>query len=210
MFDTTGPRWPIMHLAPDAGSEGTAGAPTPSTPTTPPAGEQPGEGAAPGQAGTLQWDTWLGEQPEPIQTLIDSHTKGLRSALQSERTQRAELAKQLREATKTAAQGSELQKSLEALSGKLEMAELRARFFEEASKPEVNCTNPRMALLAAQELDAIDNKGRINWDAIKQAFPEIFRPVRPPQGNAGAGTTAPPPANMGGAMNAAIRRAAGR
>lgn len=215
MLHRWGPRWPMAYEAPDAGSDGATDTGGQSNATPGQAGDQQGPGgAAQGQdSGSLQWDTWLGDQPETVQALVDSHTKGLKTALQSERQQRADLAKQLREATKGLEKGSDLEKNMTALTAKLEQAELRARFFEDASKPDVNCTNPRMAMLAAQELGAIDGHGRINWDAIKTVFPEIFRQARPPQGNAGAGTAVPPPGGStdpSKAMNSLIRRAAGR
>lgn len=211
MLHKWGPGWPMF--SPDAGSAGSDGGQAEANAA--PTGEQPEQGnAAQGQeTGSLQWDTWLGDQPREVQTLIDTHTKGLRTALQSERQQRSDLAKQLREATKGLEKGSEIQKSMEAVTAKLEQAELRARFFEDAAKPDVNCTNPRMAMLAAQELSAIDGHGKIDWSAIKTAFPEIFRQAsKVPQGNAGAGTGSPPPTGMdpGKAMNALIRKAAGR
>lgn len=219
MFTKHGPGWPRM--APDAGS---AGAMTEA--------EIAGEGQTAEQGGTNQeqaeaspeWDTWIAGQPDQVRALIDSHVRGLKTALDKERQarsslshertdlakQRSDLANQLRQATKSVQEGSEARKTLEQMSAKLEQAELRARFYEEGVKPEIGCTNPRMAMLAAQELDAIDSKGRIGWETIKGAFPEIFRQPRQPQGNAGAGTGAPPPANVGNAMNQMIRRAAGR
>lgn len=208
MFEITGPRWADKYAA-DAGSGGAEATAT-SADAGQAAEQQGNAGEAQAQAGSLQWEDWLGEQPEPVQALIDGHTKGLKSALESERRQRSDLAKQLREAAKASEQGSETRKALEEMTAKLDLAEMRARFYEEGIKPEIGCTNPRLAMLAAQELEAIDSKGRILWETIKTAFPEMFRQARQPQGNAGAGTGAPPPANVGNAMNNAIRRAAGR
>ncbi len=182
----------------------------------PPAGQQPGQ--QPGQQSNQQpaapadFETWLKEQPEEIRKLYDSHTAGLRSALQSERSQRNDLARQLREAASKAEQGSEAQKNLAETAAKLEEAESRASFFEEATKPEIGCTNPRLAYLAARESQAVDGKGRINWEALKNAYPELFKPkgasTTAPAGNAGAGTGTQPPPKFD--MNASIRKAAGR
>jgi hypothetical protein len=208
MIDKYGPGWPMM--APDAGSAGAEGE-TANADAGQAGDQQAAAAQGQAQAGSLQWDTWIGEQPEQVQVLIDGHTKGLKSALESERRQRSDLAKQLREAVKASEAGSEMRKTLESMTTKVEQAELRARFYEEGVKPDIGCTNPRLAMLAAQELDAIDSKGRILWETIKQHFPEMFRPPqRAPQGNAGAGTGAPPPAAASNNMNAYIRRAAGR
>jgi hypothetical protein len=154
---------------------------------------------------------WLKEQTDDVRKLYEQHTTGLRSALQSERTQRSDLARQLRDAATKAEAGSEAQKNLAETAAKLEEAEARASFFEEATKPEIGCTNPRLAYLAARESQAIDGKGRISWEELKGAYPELFKPkasTSAPAGNAGAGTGAPPAASFD--MNAIIRKAAGR
>jgi len=165
------------------------------------AAEQAGEKPA-------TFDEWLQSQDETIRGLYEQHTAGLKSALQSERAGRAELAKQLREASKKAEGGSEMQKLLEENAGRLEEAEARAAFFEEAARPEIGCSNPRLAYLAAQDAQAIDKKGRVNWAALKEAAPELFGKKPVAAGNAGAGTQQP--ALEKGGMNAFIRAATGR
>jgi hypothetical protein len=155
------------------------------------------------------WDDFLKAQPEDVRKLYDTHTSGLRSALQSEREARkqetAQLAKELREAA-TRVQG-EHQKQLQETAARLEITERRAEFYEESVRPEIGCGNPKLAWLAAQEIGAVDQKGRTNWEALKSSFPELFK-VRVSPGNAGAGTgTALPQQNT---MNDLIRRAAGR
>jgi hypothetical protein len=153
------------------------------------------------------WDEYLKTLPDPIKGLYEQHTTSLKTALASERTQRGDLAKQLREASAKAEKGSEMEKALTEIGGKLELAERRAGFYEEATQPALACSNARLAFLVAQEIGAIDGRGKINWDAIKTAAPELFRKVVPP-GNAGEGTgNKPPPAAN---MNSFIRRAAGR
>ena len=168
--------------------------PAPAPETTPPA--------------PASFDEWLTAQDETIRGLYEQHTAGLKSALQAERTQRQDLAKQLREAAKKSEGGSETQKALEETATRLEEAEARATFFEEAARPEIGCSNPRLAYLAAQDAQAIDKKGRVNWAALKEAAPELFRGKQPAPGNAGAGTQQQPP--KGASMNEYIRRATGR
>lgn len=157
------------------------------------------------------FEEWLGKQDETARKLYDEHTKGLKSALQSERDARkaetAKLSKDLRDASRKLEEGSEARKALEDVTARLEAAEARAAFFEEAIKPEIRCNNPRLAYIAAQDSGAIDAKGRIGWDSLKAQFPELFT-VKVPRANGGEGTQTQP--LKSGGMNAYIRSAAGR
>lgn len=176
---------------------------TPTANSTAPQGETPeGQNSA-----ALTWDTWVASQDETVKGLIDGHVKGLKSALESERTQRSDLARQLRDVTAKAEKGSELEKALTEVSAQLEVTERRAAFYEDAGRPEIGCSNPKAAFALAQAEDLFDKRGRVDWEALKASAPELFRP-RVPQGNAGAGTGGPPPAQK--SMNDFIRRAAGR
>jgi hypothetical protein len=169
------------------------------------------QGGQQGQdGGTLTWDQILAQLPQEQRALYDDHLSGLRSALQSERTQHQELAKKLREATQQLEQGSETRQQLEALSGQLEAAQRRAEFFEEATQPEIGCTNIKLAFIAAQEVGAIDQRGRINWTVLREQFPELFKQKTTPPGNAGDGTnTGGQPPGQGARMDDIIRRKAG-
>lgn len=179
------------------------------------AGGTPGAGGATGGAGggTPQggaqpgtFEAWLAGQDEAVKGLLTQHTAGLRSALESERTQRSELAKQLKEIKPE--KGSEAEKSLQELQGKLEAAERRAQFAEDAHKPEIGCVNAKAAWALAMAEGLFDGRGNPNWAALKQMAPELFTTPGAARGNAGAGTgQAPQPA---GGMNEFIRRAAGR
>jgi hypothetical protein len=93
------------------------------------------------------------------------------------------------------------------MTGKLEQAEQRAAFFEEAGRPEIGCSNPRVAFQVALAEGLFSKRGDPEWPAIKQAAPELFN-RKLPAGNAGSGAGAPPPA--GASMNDFIRTAAGR
>lgn len=157
------------------------------------------------------FDTWLEEQGTEVKTLYESHVANLKKAAQSEREQRKhdtdDLAKKLRDATKKLEEGSEARKSLDETIGKLEAAEQRAAFYEDAARPEVGCNNPRLGFIAALEIGAIDAKGRIHWDDLKAQFPQLFT-MRVPNANAGTGTGSPPAGKV--SMNDWIRRAAGK
>ena len=154
-------------------------------------------------AGT--WDEYLETLPENLRTMYDAHTQGLRTALVSERDQRKEMDKQLRDAIAGADEGSKLKTAMEGLQKQLEQAELRAEFAEESIKQ--NITNPSLAWLAVQQHDMFDRKGNVDWAALKERFPELFK-VSLPNANAGSGTNT---ANVPqGDMNKLIRDMANR
>lgn len=155
---------------------------------------------------TLTWEQVVEGLPEAARAVYETHTQGLTSALKSERSQRKDLAGQLREAMGKLETDSKARDALEGVTEQLDQAERRVAFAEEAVGRGV--VNPRLAWLAAQEVEAFDRRGNPNWEALKKAFPELFRKAGPPPGNAGsgAGKEAPPAAGM----NAFIRRSAGR
>jgi len=172
-------------------------------------GQQPQQGQPPvASAAPATWDEYLSTVPVEVKALYEGHTTGLKSALQTERQQRSELANQIKTLSKQAAEGSDLKKSLEGMTVQLESATQRADFYEQAVKPEIGCSNPGLAFIAAREAGAIDQKGRINWDVLKQQYPELFKPKSPPPASAGAGTQNPPATQN--TMNTYIRKAAGR
>lgn len=169
-------------------------------------GDTSGETPATTPATPASFDEWVAKQPDTVKQLVDGHTTGLRTALNSERDQRKDLAKQLRDATAAAEKGSVTAKTLEEISGRLDAAEKRAVFFETAATPGVGCTNPRAAFLVAQAEGLFKKNGEPDWQALQSVAPELFRKAG--QANAGAGTNTPPPAKA--SMNEFIRRAAGR
>ena len=72
-------------------------------------GQQQAEqsGAQGQQGGTpATFEAWLAGQADEAKSLYEAHTQGLRSALETERQQRKDLAHQLREATKGLQEGS--------------------------------------------------------------------------------------------------------
>jgi hypothetical protein len=152
------------------------------------------------------WDAFMEAQPEPVKALFQTHVQGLRTALTTEREERKSLDKRLRDVAKQLEDGSTAKTQLEQLSQQYEETEKRLAFYESAP-PEL--TNAKLAWLAATELDAFDRKGNVNWDAVRQAYPELFKAARQaaPPANAGAGTQgAPQPFSM----NDILRQAATR
>ena len=120
--------------------------------------------------------------------LIDQHITGLKNTVAATRTERDALSQQMADITKALGKNpEEAKRLLDEMSKSLDLANQRAAFAEEAIRPEIGCANPRAALAVAQNDKLFDRRGNPDWTAIKQAAPELFRPVVP-QGNAGSGT----------------------
>lgn len=149
--------------------------------------------------------TWLEAQPEPVKKLVSSKVERLHVDLSTARQQRKEFADQLKDLLPKAEKGSELEKALGETSTRLEQAEQRAAFYEDAGKPEIGCSNPKAAFLVAVADNLFRRSGEPDWGAIKAAAPELFTRRTPP-GNAGSGNGSPPVVKAD--MNTWIRQAA--
>jgi hypothetical protein len=170
-------------------------------------GQGTGQGTGQAQGAAPTFETWLEKQDDTVKGLLDGHIKGLKTALDSERGSRKDMEKQLREMAKKAEDGSEAQKKLTGMADQVSAADRRADFYEEAHRAGVS--NIKLAFLVAEKEDLFDSKNRVNFEAMKKDYPELFGGKPVPDGNAGNGTEGTP----GGAakdMNAMIRRAAGR
>jgi small-conductance mechanosensitive channel len=159
------------------------------------------------QGANETFETWLEKQDEAVKKLYESHTVKLTNTVKATREERDALARQLKDVLPKVEKGSEAEKSLTDTLSKLEQAERRAAFAEEASKPEIGCSNPKAAYLLAQADNLFDRKGNPDWAAIKAAAPELFaKKTAKVHGGEGTGETAP----TGVDMNQIILRAAGR
>lgn len=148
-----------------------------------------GGGAGDGQNNSdqnLSYETWIKDQKPEIVNLLDGHTKGLKTALDSERVTRKDTEKQLRDLAKKAEAGSEAQTKLTEMADQISAADRRADFYEEAHKAGV--VNLKLAFLVAKQDELFDSKGRINFDGMKKNYPELFAGSKIPDGNAGNGT----------------------
>jgi hypothetical protein len=155
------------------------------------------------------FDKWMETQPENVRGGFDDHVKGLKTALESERTTRKTLERRLQTLSKEAEAGSELKAQLDALSSELSDASAKADFFKDAHQARV--IDLDLAWLAAKSAGLIDKRGVVDMRALREAHPALFAPVKTPI----------PPANGGNGrnqsgeratatMNDAIRHAAGR
>ena len=83
----------------------------------------------------------------------------------------------------------------------------KADFYEEAHKAGVS--NLKLAYHIATTEELFDKRGAVNFEKMKEAYPELFGKKQVPRGDAGEGTgTAPGGKEI--SMNAFIRRAAGK
>jgi len=167
-----------------------------------------GSGPAPAPEGeeTMSFETWIIKQDEKVKGMLDSHTKGLKTALDTERGNRKELEKQVRELAGKAEKGSDAEKQLTQLADKLTESDRRADFFDAAHKAGV--TNLKLAYTVAATDDLFDKKGNADFGKLKEAYPELFGVKKAPAGNAGEGTEGRN--ELAADMNSRIRRLAGR
>jgi len=153
---------------------------------------------------TLTFDTWYGKQDETIKGLLEGHTKGLKSALDSERETRKVFEKQVKELAVKAEKGSEAEKHLTALSEQLDLENKRAAFYEQAYALGVIDIKSAFVLATSEQL--FDKKGNLDVETFRTRFSYMLKtPI--PKGNAGDGAQA---SNTAQSMNDLIRRAAGR
>ncbi len=161
------------------------------------------------QTGAIpKFEDWLKGQPDTVQQLINQRFQSLESTVRATRTERDNFSSQVRDLTKKAEKGSEMERELTTLSQKLEAAERKSDFMDQAIKPEIGCRNPAAAYAVALSGSMFNSKGVPDWDAIKKAVPELFG-ANVPKANAGndGGGQLPTATND---MNTLIRRKAGR
>ncbi len=156
---------------------------------------------------TPNFTDWLTEQDEATQSMINGHITGLKSALDTERSDRKKLEKQVRETAKQLEAGSETRQQLETMANDLATANGRSSFYESAHGAGVK--NLPLAYVAAREAQLLGDDGAADMKAMKERFPELFTVPVSPAGNAGEGTQHPAP-NSEPDMDTFIRRAAGR
>jgi len=159
------------------------------------------------QQAKKSWDDVLKELPEDVKALYTEHHTGLQNSVKATRDERDDLAKQIKDLLPKAEKGSELEKSLTEALGKLDQADKRANFAEQAIKPEIGCRNVKAAFALATASDLFKKNGDPDWDALKKDAPELFGAVIP-EGNGGSGTDEDDmkPENVNANFNAQLRR----
>jgi hypothetical protein len=166
-------------------------------------------GGAPAPAAAPTWDEFLTTLPAEHKALYEEHVGGLRRTVQATRSERDALQKSLADITTALGKDpAEAKRLLEETSAQLTVATQRAEFAEQAGRPEIGCTNPAAAFLVAKAQGLFSARGVPNWDAIREAVPELFRgKPTTPAGNAGAGTGTQPTVKR--SMDEFIRAKAG-
>lgn len=152
------------------------------------------------------FEKFLEKQPAEVKILYENHTTSLRNAVRATRDERDTLFDQVKDLLKKVEKGSDAEKQLTDFQEKLENANKRADFLEEAIKPEIGCRNPKAAFALAETEGLFNSKGRADWVQIKKLAPELFG-VPDVQGDAGSGTDHKA---IGQDMNSIIRGMAGR
>lgn len=169
-------------------------------------GQAQANGSQSGEGETLTFEAWIEKQDDKVKSLLEGHTKSLKSALDTERGSRKDLEKQVRDLASKAEKGSAAETQLTALADKLSDSDRRADFFDAAHK--AGATNLKLAYITAKEEDLFDKKGNVDFVQMKKSFPELFASKRAPDGNAAEGTENNN--NVAFDMNSRIRRQAGR
>ena len=171
-------------------------------------GVKPESGRQDAASVALDFEGWMGGQPEEIKGLVDGHVKGLKNALMQERENRRELEKQLRQLAKDAEAGSAAQKSIAEMADKVSRADRKALFFEEGHGQGVG--NLKVAFVLAESEGLFGKNGEVDWAELKKMVPELFgqQQTQRVAGNAGSGTGAVGGVKADG-MDSFIRRKAG-
>ena len=143
------------------------------------------EGGKPG-ADNVTFEAWLESQSDEIKTRFEEGTKGLKTALTSERDNTKNLSKQLKDLQAKADKDSDLAKQLSEMQAKLTESERHSSFVDGATA--AGCNNVKAAYkLAKSDPDLWKRDGSPDWEAIKAEAPEFFG-TKKPEGKAGSGT----------------------
>ena len=168
---------------------------------------EPGQQGEPLEQPNIEnFEQWLeAHADDTARSLYDSHIEGLRNSVQATRQERDTLKSEIKDLMKTAEKGSQSEKALQDALDRLERAEKKNSFLEQA--PQAQCNNPTAAYKIAVADNLFKRDGSPDWDSIKKEAPQLFGATTTNIG-AGNGTDRQPeqPADM----NSFIRRSAGR
>ena len=154
------------------------------------------------------FETWVADQGDDVQSLIDDHVAGLKSALKAERDQRKTIEKQLRDAAGELEKGSKAREQLDTIATDLSALERQTAFYESAHGAGIS--NLRLAWVVVGNDDSLtDASGAVDMKRLRESYPELFATAKNVAGNAGDGTGGKQ-ATSTKSMNDFIRRSAGR
>jgi hypothetical protein len=160
--------------------------------------EQTAQADQTAQAEPQTYEELIATLPEHQRKLFDDHIAGLKSALDTERKQRKEQEKKLKDLASQAEEGSQLKEQLDKAAEDIaeanrraELAQARAAFNEEAARQGVKRTSFSLAWLALQDAGLQGKDGTVDWDALKEHYPDLFEQPKT-SAAAGSGTRRPP------------------
>lgn len=155
-------------------------------------------------------DAWLESLDEKSKGFIESHTAGLKSALDNERGNNKTLTKQLKELQDKAEKGSELETKIATILTEREATERRADFYEAASAKGI--TNLKLAWAAVSVDESLQMRdGSVDFTKLQEAHPELFRSkTASTSAGSGAGTQQQQVKSVNEQMNDLIRNAGRR
>ena len=140
-------------------------------------------------------DTWADSLDDAGKTALSAYvsleTTRLKTALDTERAQRKELARQLKELSGKPADDTAWKAKIEAISGQLSEANLKASFYEGAASQDDLAAKRYNAAYKIAKIDGlINDDGDVDWAALREQHDYLFAtPVAPTsaRGNAGSG-----------------------
>lgn len=162
----------------------------------------------------VDYDTWFDEQDEFTQAMIEIHIAGLNSALKAERRKNKALTNQLQQQSVRLQDAAQVSEQMEEIESKLDMANKKASFFENAVGNNIQGKYANLAWVAVSEQNLFETHttdGNVDYEAmfaeLRVKYPDLFNRSSLPTANAGNGIgeslTTP------NDMNALIRSQAG-
>lgn len=146
---------------------------------------------------SFDFATWIQSQDEAtkngitayVASQVDEGAKGLKTALESERSNGKALEKALKQIQGQLKDGDEASKTIEALRADLQRQTKRNAFLSSAPK---DVLDMEVALTVAESKQLIGDDGAVDWDKFKAAHPVLFaqKPAEQPAPKA-------PPTNAG-------------
>ena len=150
------------------------------------------------------FEAFLEKQGEDVKGLYSTHTAGLKSALDNERSANKAAQAQLRELAKKADKGSELEAALNQQIEKLTALGKQASFQDKAHGAGVR--NLKLAYIAAEQAGMVSDKGECDFSELRKLYPELFTAQASANAGAGTGTTATRPQTMDDIIKGALGR----
>ncbi len=141
-----------------------------------------------------KFDAWLEEQSEETKTLVAERFSALEATVKATRTERDNLNLELKKLAKNVEVDSEAGKQLSELREKLQLAERKSNFIEQATKQ--GAKRPGVAFALANSENLFSEDGEPDWERIKETIPELFT-VASTNTDAGSGTTTKIPDSAG-------------